>query len=285
MKKRFAVASMFLAAVAGTSQLALADTIIYDSQGFELPVFSTGPLYNGTVNPPVSQDNWVSVPSDGGSATVEKTIYEGQQGVQLTRTTKDQHFFPLHGAVTPATTGTVNNQVTVRWDMYVPTQTTNTNYGPFFGIEAYDASSSPVPRVIGGFGVDGTTGEVLFEDPSASPRGALNTLANDMAVSFNAWHSYEMVLDFATRKVLGYIDGTLVNTANGFVDDPGVPISQFSDADLVALAAQLEPPTQIGSAYFDNYSVSINAVPEPAALSLIGLTGGLLLARRRSRVA
>jgi hypothetical protein len=250
-------------------------TTVYDGGGFESPRFSTGNLDG--------QDEGLWVESGGaagGTATVEGTSSDGgTQAVMLTRVASssnggDKRYWPNLPVFTPTS---AQSYINVNWDMNVTaTHIAGVTTGPFFGIEAYD----PNVNLIAAAGVDATTGEILFADPTLG--GGFNSTTADATVALNTWNHFELAMNFTTDMADIYVNGTLVQEVQGF-DSPG--ITQFSDADLSTVATYYEPPTQTGSAVFDNYTVtSTSAVPEPASVGFL-ILGSLCTLGRRNKLS
>ena len=240
--------------------------VVYDSGGFEPQRFTPGAL--------TGQDGGLWVQSgSGATATVQTaTVASGTQAVQVQRTSGDMRFFPLL-----PTTPTVQRFVFVDWDMNVlKTDLDNVPFGPFFGIEAY----TPATTILGAAGVDASTGDLLYEAPST---GILTETGTK--VPFGQFNHYQLVIDNSAKNFSIYFNNTLVKKTSGFVD-PGS--SGFSDADISALAANLEPPKEPGTAFFDNYSVTTSntgpggqTIPLPPAIGpgLFTLALGMTLVR------
>jgi len=228
------LALALIAALAGSARAG----VVYDSGGFEAPTFSLGTL--------TGQDSGLWVESgSGATAIVQNTTAAGGQAVQVQRTTGDDRFFPQL-----PTTPTVKRFVTIDWDMSVARTTAdNVPFGPFFGVEAY----TPSVLLLGAAGVDATTGDVLFEAPKTG-----NLTVTGTKVNFDKFNHFQLVIDNTAKSVSILVNNKLAHKANGFVD-PGA--TGFSDADISALAAQSEPPTEPGTAIFDNYKVATSAKP------------------------
>lgn len=159
----------------------------------------------------------------------------------------------------------VSGTMEVDWALNVPQATGAQSFGPYFGVETYDDPGSGTPLLIGSAGIDAKTGEVLYQEATT---GYLDSTG--ITVSFNQFHTFKMLLDFDTQQYQVYVDGTLVET-QGFVDSsPANPITSFTDADLSALAAEGDPLSQAatGSAYFDDYVVSLPAQPELSSITV-----------------
>jgi hypothetical protein len=132
-------------------------------------------------------------------------------------------------------------------------QTVSTSFGPFFGIEGYDADISPC--LLGSLGVDASTGEVLYQ---AAGSGAF-TVASIAPLAFNQWNHFRLVFDFGGASpdtYRGYVNGTAVTPSTGFVDG-SFGLDQFTDADISTLAVGPGAPydSLAGTAYFDNLLV------------------------------
>jgi hypothetical protein len=241
---------------------------IYDSNGFEPPRFHVGPLVGQDVGP-AGPAGWVQSGVGGISAVVPDPSNPLNQVVQVSRVSGDTFYFPQ------ANIPTLQRYVLVSYDLNVPAGAQGGNFGPFFGVQAYDAATNPaVPKVLGTGGVDAHTGEVLYEDVNG-----FQTTTNDATVNFGATNHFLMALDYQNQNYSLYLNGAPVATNVGFVDGPS---TKFTDADLAGLAAQNEPPVETGTAYFDNYSVvTSDQVPEPASLGCLVLTGAAVLRRRR----
>lgn len=255
--RKLLVVSFFVAA--SVAPFARASTV-YSSGGFEAP-FTTGNL--------VGQQGWLHA---GGSstATVQTSVVQsGTQAVQVDRAAgSDDRFAVL------LTGYSVASPVLIDWDMRVQQSGTNETFGPFFGISAYDDNGGS-PRLIGSFGVDASTREVLYQ---RAGDGAL--LAPGPTVSFGAWNHFQLRLDFTTQFYSFYLNGAQVGLAEGFVD--GL-ITHFTDADISALAAAGDSASfaLTGTAYFDNYIISDASVPEPATWLFIVIGMAALWFRRR----
>jgi len=241
---------------------------VYDSGGFEPQRFSPGAL--------TGQDGGLWMDSGSGASAVVQTttVASGTQAVQVDRNDGDMRFFPIL-----PTTPAVQRFVFINWDMNVSqTKLNNVVFGPFFGIEAY----TPATTILGAAGVDATTGDLLYEAPET---GILTETGTK--VPFGKFNHYQLVIDNSAKNFSIYFNNKLIKKTSGFVD-PGS--TGFSDADISALAADLEPPTEKGTAFFDNYSVTTSntgpggrTIPLPPAVwpGLMTLGLGMLLVRLR----
>jgi hypothetical protein len=78
-----------------------------------------------------------------------------------------------------------------------------------------------------------------------------------------------------------FVDGAPAITNTGFVDPS---IFNFTDAPLSALATTAASvSTATGTAFFDNYTIQLNAVPEPGSMALAGVGLAGLVWRRFRR--
>ena len=234
------IQSVTMALALAAAVPALADTTIYDSGGFEPPKFTPGNL--------AGQDSgtWVSQNSSGSGTVETSVVASGSQAVKVFRaagdSSTDNRYWPNQTAVIP------QRYVLINWDQEtLQSSVANTPFGPFFGIEGYDSAT----KRVGAAGVDATTGEVLFEDPSQG--GAFATTPTDTKVPFGSFVHFEMVVDYTVPGFSVYVNGQNVVNASGFPD--GQVSTDFSDADISALAAQADS-TETGTAYFDNYKVT-----------------------------
>jgi hypothetical protein len=252
-------AGMFLAAPRADA------VVVYDSGGFEAPRFIAGDLAGQDVQGP-----WLR---SGGTApaVVQSTVTRsGGQAVQFTRTaTGGDTWYGVNKEMTP----TAPNQVVrISWDMNV-TQTQGDEFGPFFGVDAYDGFGG-LPKRVGLLGVDASTGEVLILGAGPTDEEELFVAPGEI-VPFGQWNRYALELDYATRTYRGYVNGVLVG-GDDFIDDED-GIVGFTDAPIGSLqAGAADVP---GVAYFDNYTIEV--VPEPTTVAIFGLASLGLLARRR----
>jgi hypothetical protein len=255
-------------------------SVVLDTHGFEQPYFSTtfnpGTIgsYNGQLEgQPISPPNetWERSMDPGGSqAFVQNTVFApggGTQAVQLNRAVNSNIRWgvPLSGLPAPGA-----DKIVVAWDMRVegPAGTNGPidpqQFGPFFGVETYAAPGGGL-TVLGTWGVDATTGEVLYQ---ATGSGAF--VAPGPTVAFGVWNTFQLLLDYSTKTYSGFLNGALVVSGIGFVDGA---FTTFSDADISGIDAG---SNLAGTAYFDNFTVS--AVPElPAAATwaLLAAMAGL----------
>ncbi len=148
----------------------------------------------------------------------------------------------------PVTGYPTQRYVIVDWDMKVSQATVLGGFGPFMGVDTYDADINPY--VLGALGVDASTGDVLYQFQDS---GVLTETG--LIVNFNQWNHYRLVLDFTSDTYLGYVNGSQV-ASTGFVDR-GFGLNNFTDADIATFAAAADGISQSASAtaVFDNFVV------------------------------
>ena len=221
---------------------------VYDSGSFESPRFTTGPLEGQDILGPWLEDT--NVP---GVATVQTDVV--RSGVQAVRMVRPGNVNgdTRYGVVKPLTPAGVLSLVRISWDMNVPRNAQpDVPFGPFFGVEAYDASTTPtLPKLVGSLGVDATTGDVLFQDGTTG----FFTEAG-FSVLPGQWNHFSLELNYDTHTYTVVVNGDEKATT-GFVDDG---IVAFTDAPFAALAATAESrPVASSAAFFDNYVIEIEA--------------------------
>lgn len=205
--------------------------------GFESP-YSLGPLQG--------QFGWLTAGTGASTATVQNSIvHSGSQAVQVVKAgtpNSDRRW------ATPVTGYPTQRFVIVDWDMRVAPTNHPTAFGPFIGVDTYDADVQPY--VLGSLGVDATTGDVLYQIQDTAV-----LTETGLVINFDQWYHYRLVLDFLTDTYQGYVNGTLV--ANTGFPDRGFGLNNFTDADIAAFAAAADPASQSlsASAVFDNFLV------------------------------
>ena len=239
----FVVCGLVLGLPAG----ATASGVAFDA-GFEPPGYTTtgGTLNNGSLQ---GQSQWLW---DGtgldtnihSSAIVQNAIAKtGSQAVLVTRKSHSDRYWAMPKVGLPT-----QRFIAIDWDMNVTAAPDSTGYGPFFGIASNDRTSGSA-RVLGTLGVDSSTGEVLYQQSQTGYFGATTAL-----VGFNQWNHYRLVLDFATDSYQGFLNGVHV-VSSPFVDDNvSQDLNTFSDADIMAVAAEADAVSQAltSNAVIDN---------------------------------
>jgi hypothetical protein len=269
-------------ATVGVSGAARAASALVDTAGFE--TYADGALTPVTVpgNPQIGQQGWVGIDGASGTTNTQAAVVQsavvksGSKALRVDRAPNvDNRWAVLFG--TSPDPGELaltlpehrmslptSRFVLIDWDMQVLDAGGNgtTVYGPYFAVEAWDAS---VYRgLVGSLGVDASTGAVFYrvdQNDSYQETGAL--------VTFGQWNHFAMVLDYALDKYSVFLNGALLKTTT-FVDtsliSPFVPggLNRFTDADITAIS--MAPPANTasaalaGTAFLDNFRV-LNGIP------------------------
>ena len=218
--------------------------VLYDSQGFEPPLFSAGDLTGQ--DPTAEAGPWVH-DGPGGSATVQTTVaFTGSQAVQIDRAAEAENRWAV---ITLAPTNS-NGTVLVEWDMRVDAQTAVTNsFGPLMGIEAYNTNGTFA--LLGALYVDATTSDLITLD--------LDSLTTETGhqTTLGAWRHYAMQLDFTNNTYTVRQDNLDVDS-RPFVDLGIAKTTSFTDASIAAIqgAAGFTAASLEATAYIDNYMVT-----------------------------
>ncbi len=251
-----------LCVILAAGSVSAASFTLVDGEGFEAPDYSQAILEGqfASTFEGFGSAAWVQSPVGGTSTAVvqDSVVASGSQAVQVDRAANsdDRWAVPITGA--PALP-----LVCIEWDMLVEEATGPQDFGPFFGIEAYDDDATSILRV-GSLGVDASTGDVLLTD---RPTGLVETGAT---VDFGVWNSFRMVLDYSTDTYYSFVNDILIATE----DFESLGADQFTDADIAAIAASGDAASQAatGTAYFDNYLVfetdDFSKIPEPTTLAI-----------------
>jgi hypothetical protein len=248
----FAAVGVLCCAMLGWVTAASAVGVLLDSHGFEAPAFSAGLLDD--------QDSWRHVrspdPGSLGTAVVQTSggSPTGAQSVLVTRGANSYDWWGSRG--TAAFPGmTPQRFVIVDWDMRAEQSVVPSALGPFLGVEAWDqADLSNNPALAGllaGFGVDATTGELLY----GTSTGFLSTGA--APITFGEWNHYRLVLDYSgSRSYRVFFNGAQLGSSHSFVDTTPA-LTKFSRSAIAALGVAGDPSSLMvpGSAYVDNYVV------------------------------
>ena len=233
---------LFLGCLCGTAALSTAPAAtVYDSGGFESPVFIAGqPLASQDPAPPVGNGPWRK---DAGTSTAEVVAVnpvQGSKSVKITRsagTTGDTRW----AVVKPTSASGLDNVINLDFDMRV-LRTAN-SFGPLFGMEAYDSSIGN-PKLIGSLLIDAGSGEIVCH--KAVTGAHIGTGAYPDLVLH---HHYRMSINFTAKTCSLFADGRRIHTEN-FVDPTA---TSFTDASLVTLATG--SGNESGTAYVDNYRI------------------------------
>jgi hypothetical protein len=231
--------------------------VIYQT-GFENPPFTVGPL--------AGQDSW-SVFSGGGTpgaVTVQTAVvYSGSQAVEINTSAASGQTGPYRYSVSPPSDTIVTMQAEV-----MLTSSTVQSAWQFAGLTSSGA-------FMGGFNplADGSLQIITTGFPVTSP-----------VITRDQWNLWETVYNFTTQTFDILINNTLVASNEPFL----IPSSAFG----AGLFDTFNTTGGNDVGYFDNYSITGQAVPEPGSIVLLS-TGSLLLlvtlatkvTSRRTRVA
>ena len=266
---RFCCLAVLLAALLPAIATAAA---LYDSSGFEQPRFLPTANLAGQDSPPAGQGPWTKDSGTSSAVVQNAVVAGGLQAVRITRaasSTGDTRW----AVQEPFTPTGLENRVQIDFDLRVEQATfTPPDFGPVFGIEAYDASDPANPLLIGSVTLDARTGDVLYQQAET---GFLTDTGTVLARG--VFHHLTLIANFANKTYSIFANGTLLRT-EGFVD---AAADSFTDAPLSTFAATPGSiSTATGTAYFDNYVIM--TIPEPGTASLL-LPVALLLGSRLTR--
>jgi autotransporter-associated beta strand protein len=230
-----------LGCLLGTGLVAISSAAaLYDSGGFESPIFLLEQSLDGQDLAPVGNGPWAQ---DNGNSTAVVTAVnaiDGAKSVKITRSpgaTGNTRW----GVVKQTTPASPNNVVDIRFDMQV-VQKTN-EYGPLFGIEAYGTILG-APKLVGCLLHDASTGELVMRKAGT---GAF--AGTGFYPDLKRHQHYRLSLNYTARTYSLHVNDQLVWT-EGFVTPA---VTNFSDAPMVTLAAGSTAET--GIAYVDNYRI------------------------------
>jgi protocatechuate 3,4-dioxygenase beta subunit len=229
----------------------VAPATLFDSGGFEAPAYTTtafgsGMLEGQPIGAPIVWQRTVNAgPS---SANVQNTVFAPGGGTQAVRMNRAAGATDRWGI--KFTNAPLTNTVTITWSMRVegPAGNPATQFGPFFGVEAYDDTSGFI-GLIGSLGVDATTGDVLFQEANTGFFAETGATA-----AFGTWNNFEIRMNFTTKQYSVFFNGAFLRT-EGFVDQSNKPggINRITDATLTGLTAAANSDALTGTAYFDNF--------------------------------
>ena len=255
--KPTAIACLALVCVAGAAQ---AQTILYNSNGFEAPAYATGQL--------VGQNGWLSdsaAPASIALATVQTTtVAAGSQAVRIGGGVATNWFFP-DLSYTPAAGEIISVRADIARTLGAAAATTSFGYL----LDIYGTNGARIARA--GLGNSGGAVRALVTAPNALGAAA-NTLANTTVYNSLQFVNFEILLNFTAKTFELKIDGTSAGNF-GFLNNAATAIG---DADLQV--STVTGATDAG--FFDNYVVSV--IPTPGAAALLGM-GGLAALRRRRK--
>jgi len=239
--------------------------VVYSTGGFETPTYNPGALGG--------QDGWtdISDPTNTHTAAITSggNAPTTPQAVTFTSTQTiagdnvAQYFRLLN--FTPGGAGSGTEIVDVKFDMKAPAFANTPNLKTIVGIEAHNVNDDNLGAAYAGY--TGGANTRVYDALAGGP----NEHSADSGVATGSYANYEIILDFVNSTSSVKVNGTTLLTTT-FLLSPG------GGGDLSYL--NLAYYNGNGEAVlFDNLSVT--ATPEPASLSILGLAGLGLLARRR----
>jgi hypothetical protein len=283
---------------------ATAQTVIYDSRGFEPPAippgpFNTGPLATFYIPPATGgQDGWLTTDlnqqfggaGNGAGQIVTANPFAGTQAFRIdgTKLFQDMSFGnstlwfrnAAAGAINPVASGTPF--VTVSTRQRVDSSGITIADMAFVGIYLEGYTATGTQQTLTSVLRNVNTGGITVVGPSPSPLAA--PVFYDSAPniwSTNTYHNLQATLNFNTtgpgaQTVSVTLDGTPITfTPAGGSPTATVPFrnSNFAGGQAASIAeygfqAIFNPNSSVntGSATFDNFLVTRAAVPEPASI-------------------
>lgn len=216
-------------------------TTIYDSGGFESPVFLLEQDLDGQ-DPaaPIGNGPWAQ---DSGSGTAIVTGINPVEGTKSVKVNRDPGATgnTRWGVVKPTVPSGNNNVIDIRFDMKVERRAGE--FGPMFGVEAYDYALG-APKLIASLLLDASNGEIVYRTA-----GVGEFAGSGYFTDVEVHHHYRLSLNFTDKNYTLFVDGSPVHT-EGFVDPLG---AAFYDAPLATISNGVEDDE--GTAWFDNYRI------------------------------
>jgi hypothetical protein len=247
---KLAVCAMLCVAAMLVGGVASAAVLGYDSMGFESPTFYPGPLN--------IQDGWVGMGGGGGFEPLVVTAPDpviGEQAVRLEVPDVQGAYSEMDIALPGGPMGVMGRIVTVSFDIFREQQNQNMWWwwwdagNPTYGLQ-WDLSQATHP-----FG--------------------WNAGAGQTPTIFGQYVNLTMVWDFTNMTTTSWYGATVVDNA---IPMPG-DITGFSGWTIV-LGHDAADGTGGDTVWIDNFKIGV--VPEPAAISVIGLgLAGLAIRFRR----
>jgi len=256
-------------ALVASASISFGSTIVYQT-GFESPDYNLGNL--------IGQNNWSQYDADLPFANVTvqsdvvRPITGGSQAVRFQSTGPSSNEFTDFTDVWSTDSGVssalIANEpiVRIQWDMMRGLVGAGETPTASWGIDIYDTNANALAATISVYD-DGIGPAVAGTDDFGAP-----VFLGD-ASDRGTWDTYLVELNYQTRLYSVFLNGTQLGDAQAIAAaaDNGI-----GDVDFLAWTRGTD------SAYFDNLSISTSAVPEPATLSALAMSG-LLLGRRVRR--
>jgi hypothetical protein len=291
MRWAFAAIALVLA-----TPIAQAQTVLFNSNGFESPTFATGMLgtyYGGGSG---GQQSYLTTDFNQLLGTPAGTIQTGtvQSGAQAfqingSRLYDDSTFggqsfwYRNYPTATTAFNPTGSNVPIVRvvYNQYVSSTPLDVADMPLVGIymEGY-AQGSGTQQQVGSLLLNQNGGitAITAAGNSISTTNGLYT--------HDAWHNMEVDFNFSAQTYEAFLDGVPVTFGASLVNVPfrntNGPTDRIAEYGFEASYNEATMSTT-NNAYFDNYSIVATGVPEPSSfvLGAVALVGVRLFRRRK----
>lgn len=261
----------FIAVVAifSVSSSVFADTVLYDSKGFETPTFVAGQT-------PVGQDAsnpWQAFGGTPAAFTVDNTFAaSGSQSIRANGggLNDGSYVWPNLG-YTPG----ANELIRIEVDMARTLSTVVADSSPVFAIDIYDTDFNRTSR----FGLQQVNGEIrafITAPSSTNPTGNAPIFVGS-AIAAGTFTHFDFLMNYTNKTVNLDLDGVRVATDIAF----RTPGSFNLDSAELQVGTFNNVSNDFG--YFDNYRVSVVAVPEPMSMAVLAVGLGTTLVRKRIR--
>lgn len=256
-------------ALVASASASFGSTIVYQT-GFESPGYSIGNL--------IGQNNWSQYDADLPFANVTvqsdvvRPITGGLQAVRFQSMGPSSDEFTdftdvwSSDSAVPSSLIAVEPIVQIQWDMMRGVLGGGETPTGSWGIDIYDTNANNLAATISVY--DDNIGPAI----SGTDDFGAQVFLGDGTERGN-WDTYLVELNYITRLYSVYVNGTQIGSPQSIA---AAADSGIGDVDFLSWTRGTD------SAYFDNLSISTNAVPEPAMLSAAAF-GGLLLGRRSRR--
>ncbi len=262
-----------------------AQITIFNSNGFESPSYTAGPLVGGS-----PQQGWITTDLNNGStpaAVIQSTnVFQGSQALQVIGPNLANDFLFSYQSFwyqdssslgilpyNPVLDG--RPMVTVRWQQFLDGSFNTPGQIPFAGIYLEGLTASGTQQMIT---------SVLFSNDGrvrAITTGGSSVQSAPLSNPFNRWVEFQADFNFSTQRFRVVADGLIILNNIAFRNTNGAT-NRLQEFGIQASAIDLISPPPTNNTYYDNFMVTADAVPEPSTLLLIGCTGlGYWAYRRR----
>ncbi len=258
---------------------------IFNSNGFEAPFYSPGPLVGGA-----PQQGWLTTDLNDGStpaAVIQNSVvFQGAQALQVVGPNLANDFlfsyqtFWYHD---PSSQGILPyNPVAnghpfliVRWRQMLDGVFNQVGQMPFAGIFLEGLTASGTQQMIT---------SVLYSNDGrvrAITTGGSSVQSGVLTDPFNRWIEFQALFNFSTQRFGVTADGVPVLSNVAFRNSVGTT-NRLVELGIQASAIDLISPAPTNNAFFDNFMVTAQAIPEPTTCLLVGCAGmGYWVYRRR----